>query len=196
MIIETNKMADDESEDSNFTDVADAIIVTNLDLEFFDNESRKQEFEAIFRSYDAEATFNYLKSFRRARVNFSSPEATVAARLERHNTELCGQCVKCYFARIPKTLSEGGLLPPKPEKMFLISPPCSPPVGWEQHPESEPVINYELLEALSRLSPGGTHEVQPASDSIPGIVVHVCEDPEGFADRPTILQTRRPEQLN
>ncbi|KER25081.1 hypothetical protein T265_07374 [Opisthorchis viverrini] len=33
------------------------------------------------------------------------------------------------------------------------APPCSPPVGWEPKPECEPVINYELLEALAALSP-------------------------------------------
>ena len=56
--------------------------------------------------------------------------------------------------QVPVTVAEEGLLPPKPEKMFLISPPCSPPVGWEQTPESHPVINMELIQALSRLNPG------------------------------------------
>ncbi|XP_076445020.1 calcipressin-3-like isoform X2 [Babylonia areolata] len=195
MIIETKKMAEDDSDDFSSEEIANAIIVTNLSLEFFEDEAAKEEFKAAFRNQDPEATFNFLKSFRRARVNFSSTEATVATRLERHNTQLCGQDIKCYFARVPK-MSEGGLLPPKPEKMFLISPPSSPPVGWEQHLESGPVINYELLEALSNLNPGDVHEVQPASENSPGIVVQLCEDPEGYANRPTILQTRRPEPLN
>ncbi|KAL8584347.1 hypothetical protein ACOMHN_031967 [Nucella lapillus] len=206
MILETKKMADDGSESCSydFTDIADAIIITNLNTEFFDDDSAKENFEMIFRNYDLHASFNYLKSFRRARVNFSSPEATVAARLERNNTEICGQLVNCYFARMPKTLCQGGLLPPKPEKMFLISPPSSPPVGWEQQPESGPTINHDLIEALSRLSPdtdgpalsGGTHELQPASDHLPGIVVHICEDPEGYANRPAMIQTQRPGRLN
>ena len=40
------------------------------------------------------------------------------------------------------------------EKQYLISPPASPPVGWEPVHEGEPVIDLRLIAALAALQPG------------------------------------------
>ncbi|VDM30693.1 unnamed protein product [Hydatigera taeniaeformis] len=64
---------------------------------------------------------------------------------------------------------------PKPERLFLLSPPASPPVGWEPKVEAEPLINYDLLHALAALEPGKAHELHPPERDKPGIVVTPCE---------------------
>jgi hypothetical protein len=93
------------------------------------------------------------------------------------------------------------LAPPPLEKQFLISPPCSPPVGWEQPREGPPnVVDYDLLAAMAQLGPGDSHELQPSKSvtirgeglATPSIVVHVCEG--GGASGGRMQQTRRPDR--
>ncbi len=45
------------------------------------------------------------------------------------------------------------LRPPEPEKLFLISPPSSPPVGWEQKLEDPPIVDLNLIAAIAQLKP-------------------------------------------
>lgn len=72
-------------------------------------------------------------------------------------------------------ISNKNLQPPKPTKQFLISPPSSPPAGWQQEVEGEPhLINHDLLEALANLSPGEVHELHAPSETQPGILVHTA----------------------
>ena len=62
---------------------------------------------------------------------------------------------------------------PKPNRMFLISPPSSPPVGWEPIEEDGPVINYELLAAIATLASEeeAIVELCPGSDTTPQLIV-------------------------
>ncbi|XP_050391846.1 calcipressin-1 [Patella vulgata] len=177
------------------TDLPDALIITNVDVSVFVDDKSKSEFESVFLEYDGDAQFLYLRNFHRARVNFSCPERAAKARIHQHETHVCGSKIKCYFAQLKESPTNDSphLHPPKPDKQFLISPPASPPVGWEQMPESNPVINYDLLAAMAQLAPGQAHELHPATEDQPGIVVHICEDPKGYKEQ-NIVQTKCPDR--
>ncbi|CAG5126992.1 unnamed protein product [Candidula unifasciata] len=178
-------------------DIPSALIIANIDQSIFTDPAAQAAFENVFRDLDKDVSFIYLKNFRRARLQFSSTDYAAIARIRYDGVVICGQSIRCYFIQ-PRPANDNDntfLRPPQQSRMFLISPPASPPVGWESIPESEPVINYDLLHAIAKLNPGETHEVHPPSMAAPAIIVHLCEDDTGFpAEKPTkILQTRRPD---
>lgn len=89
------------------------------------------------------------------------------------------------------------LEPPPPEREFLLSPPGSPPVGWEQREEERPnqeTLAQDLIDALQKLvastpldhpppaAPelGSVVLVEPGEDrgSLPGVMVHPSGDDE------------------
>ena len=83
----------------------------------------------------------------------------------------------------PSDPEDSFLQPPPLEKQFLISPPCSPPVGWEQPREGQPVVDYDLLAAIAELAPGQDHELQPSTSLTPSIVVQLCQGQEELRNK-------------
>jgi calcipressin-2 len=182
------------------------IIVTNVDSSVFDTIDIKANFEAMFRAYESNITFHYLRSFRRVRVDFEAHLAASRAKLELDGTPLGDNVIHCYFLQIlsPCTDEDVYLHVPPLEKQFLISPPASPPVGWEQPKEDKPVVDYDLLTAMASLSPGENHELHPAkqvtllgkSISTPSIVVQVCgNEAAELAEARAILDEARGRRI-
>jgi len=180
------------------SDLSTSLIATNLDLRIFSDEALKTEFERVFKDIDIDCTFQYFKSFKRARINFSSQSTAAQARIQCQQRRVGDTLINCYYIQTDAddsdtedTLNRGTsfLKPPPLEKQFLISPPASPPVGWEPVNEATPLINFELLAALSNLAPGQAHTLHPESEDQPGIVVHICCEDEGLVEGPDELSS-------
>lgn len=196
---------DDNDNDSNkddsdsFDDLPSSVIVTNIHAEVFINDDLKQEMEQLFRMFCDQATFQWFKSFRRLRVNFSSGIAAANARLHLHQFPFGKSIITCYFAQPVTPVAQRYLKPPAPFKQFLISPPASPPAGWEPREEGEPLVNHDLLAALANLTPGESHELHPQTTDHPGIIVHTALLGDINGDsldgcKTHIVQTKCPER--
>jgi len=139
----------------NDEDLPTSLIVTNLDNVLFKNDELKKQIELLFSQFGEPVSFQYFRSFRRMRVNYGCPAAAAKARIQLHQTRFLNTIINCYFAQpvTPIDSADRHLQPPALTKQFLISPPASPPIGWEPRDEGEPLVNYDLLAAIANLTP-------------------------------------------
>ena len=67
---EQDEPENSDANNDSFEDLPKSIIVTSIHSTVFVNEELKEEMEGLFREFSADVTFQWLKSFRRLRVNY------------------------------------------------------------------------------------------------------------------------------
>lgn len=176
-------------------DIPESLFVSNLPETLFTSDEIKTRFEELFLNFKA-IKFLYFEKFRRCRIYFESSHDAAKARIAFHLFQFDNCELKLSFpeVNIPSTSESPSLQLPQLERFFLISPPASPPVGWEPIFEERPVVDVQLLSALANLEPGKAHQLHPGTEYTPSVVVHVCETVKtNDFGKTKIPQTRRPD---
>ncbi|KAK0934970.1 hypothetical protein LTR29_013467 [Friedmanniomyces endolithicus] len=146
------------------TPPSNCLLITHLDdPEIFAGASLESIRTAI-NDHALLHTFSPLKSMRRIICTFFTTEDAISIRKVLDGETVLGSRVRVYFGspvKIDVSEEERWLRAPKSSKMFFISPPPSPPMGWEMRDEGPPnkdVHAEDLATALSRL------HARPAAD--------------------------------
>lgn len=180
-------------------DLPNAIIVTNVPAEVFSDDAQKGNFSTLFTQIEPNCRFDFLRSFRRVRIRFEKPESATAAKLITQHLSFNGAVLKSFFAQrihLREPSDDGLLKLPPLEKQFLISPPASPPVGWEQSHEMAPVVcSFDLMAKLAAFSVEDKYEVYEGDEDKPKIVIHPADEADDMEMPPaqsTMPRTPRP----
>ncbi|XPS71908.1 hypothetical protein M3J09_004082 [Ascochyta lentis] len=154
----------------------------------------------IRQTIDAHAkvhTWAPLKSFKRIVVSFFNTQDAITIRQTLDGEAIMGYRIRVYFGiNTPMNPSDQHLPLPKSDKLFFISPPPSPPMGWEMRDEDAPnklVHPEDLAEALAKLhahpydapSPMSDAEKSPITRRRTGSTV-VVYHPEDHGDSPQL----------
>ncbi|KAI9462539.1 Calcipressin [Russula earlei] len=175
------------------------LVLTQLPTPFF--HSRVMDaLRDHFASHGSIRAWAPLRTFSRVVVVYDSEDCADDAKtyydgLEIDATPETPAFVLRVFRADPTPLTPPGgshLRPPAIEKNFLISPPGSPPIGWEQIREDPPnaaPLAEDLIAALRKLqlvvraSPGGREMIlDPEDGSGIGVYVEDCDMDDLDAD--------------
>lgn len=149
------------------TPPSNTLLITNLNApEIFASTNLESISQAI-NEHATIHTFAPLKSFRRIICTFYTVEDAVKIRQVLDGENVLGERIRVYFGAETK-LDQGDqhLHLPKSDKLFFISPPPSPPMGWEMRDEEPPnkeVHAEDLATALSKLQarPSADEAIRP-----------------------------------
>ncbi|KAB5586036.1 calcipressin-like protein [Coniochaeta sp. 2T2.1] len=144
---------------------SNTLIFTNLsDIDIF-RPDNLQTIRDLIQATVPIHSWAPLKSFRRIIVSFFDEQAAIQIRSVWDGESILGERCRVYFgAPTPLDLADKDhhLALPDAGKLFFISPPPSPPHGWEMKLEDAPnkmVHADDLAEALAKLR----HQAAPAS---------------------------------
>jgi hypothetical protein len=137
------------------TPPSNTLLITNLqDAEIFRADNLQTIRELINTSAPIHS-WAPLKSFRRIVVSFWDEASAIRIRQILDGEAIMGERVKVYFGQPTPLETKDEHLPlPDAGKLFFISPPPSPPHGWEMKLEDAPnkqVHAEDLAEALAKL---------------------------------------------
>ncbi|KAL8721526.1 MAG: hypothetical protein Q9225_001825 [Loekoesia sp. 1 TL-2023] len=134
---------------------SNTLLITNLlDSAIFHPTSLLQ-IRALISNHTPLHSFSPLKSFRRIIVSFYTVSDAITIHNVLSSTPIMNSHPRVYFGeRTPIEVTDQHLQAPQSQKMFFISPPPSPPFGWEVREEGPPnkeVHAEDLASALADL---------------------------------------------
>jgi Calcipressin len=138
-------------------------------------------------------SFSPLKSFRRIICSFYDTESAITIRQHLDGASLLGNVrTRVYFGE-PTPIGEQKKYLDRPDagRLFFISPPPSPPVGWEVREEDPPnkdVVASDLAEALVKLS-GKLHS---GDDATADETLGIDQDANAATAKPPLRVTAPP----
>lgn len=206
-----------QSSSQSLNDVTNTLVIASLPTPYF-HPTILRIIQGYFLQFGELYSFAPVPSFKRIIVVFYDDDAAEEAKLCLNGKILGddGRAVLKVYRGAPTPLpnpeddSLRYLAPPVPEKNFLISPPGSPPEGWEQikeDPPNEAPLADDLLAALRRLqeeqelrggsgfrrTEDGKGEVLWHANETPagvGVCVEPCEDEDDDDDSMEEIEER------
>ncbi|KAI5852662.1 Calcipressin-domain-containing protein [Morchella snyderi] len=132
------------------------LLITNLGNPETFNPMHLQQLREIIDSSAPVVSWSPLKSFRRIVCSFSSTEDAITVRQALDGEAIMGDRTRVYFGEhTPIQPVDQHLQAPESKKLFFISPPPSPPHGWETKNEEPPnatIVAEDLAHALAKLN--------------------------------------------
>lgn len=87
------------SPDFKVNEVSDWL-ANSLFFQVFSDDEQKSNFSSLFTQIEANAHFDFLRSFHRVRIIFSTPENATAAKLITQHLSFNGTLLKAFFAQV------------------------------------------------------------------------------------------------